>query len=154
MTTLTQIFDLIETFGTDHAQIRKVLFGDISDVDNTSPSNGIVLRYFPDPSNFIQRVLQMQIIIEFMDQALDDESNVKDIMNDTIWAALDFIAYMNRIGQGVTEGQQVYEFTVDKDNIQLIPFNDRYESNYWGWQMLIRFNMPFDLDKCQIPFTT
>jgi hypothetical protein len=152
VTTLNQIFELIETFGANHSQVRTVIFGDGADVNNSSPQNGMVLRYFPDPSSqFAARKTIYGIVVELMDQVLDEDSNMKDVVNDTHLVALDLIAYLNFYGNGQSDGPQTYEFTLEMDNIQLFPFFDQYESRYFGHSLMLRFNLPFDLDKCSIP---
>ena len=153
-TTLNKIFTLIEAFGVAHGQVQTTLFGDEWDVNNTKNQHGAVVRFFPDSASVLNSSMEYTLVVEIMDEVLDDDTNRKDVLSDTFEIAMDFISFMNYYGENIESDNQTNNFHVIKDSLQILPFFDRKESNYWGHQVTIRINMPHSLSACQIPGVT
>jgi len=138
--TLNQLIDQITLLGTNHAQIKTVKFGTISD----SLDNDVVypLMNF-DFTNCVLRdgdsLIGLQIF--FLDRILPEESNLNDVLSDQLLICQDIISLMkNQANDYLLQGDVQFNFIEDEtpDIIGGVVCNFNLE-------------LFFVSDRCQIP---
>ena len=166
MTTLNNVFTLLQKFGSDHSMIRTTLFGYDWDVDNKKVQHGIVMRYVNDNANVVDSSVSYEFIVEFLDVVRTNDAtqnnsnnnnekdkNARDVMDDTLRVCLDLLNYLEQSGQEQTIDGQDISLDLDKSSIQILAINDSKESDYWGHQVTFRVVVGYGFNYCEIPLS-
>lgn len=140
--TLNQIFNIIEGYANDHSSINTIVFGAQSDLDN-SDSNGIVLWYDVDTGNTDGTQLNYTFNLYFLDVLNPDNSNLKDVLSDTLQVALDICSKVYNYDGEV-------EFDLPK-KAQIQPVSHKYTSDYAGHSATFTINAPYEWNECFVP---
>lgn len=140
----TQYRDIVNAFKnflTQHRNVQKVIDSqnyDFQAQENEYPAVVIV----PGTSTTNIGAVQMQFSIFFCDVLLADKSNCRDVYNDMLETAKDFISY----------------FTGDPDtswgllpDCTLIPFEEHLDDFLAGWQLDCTIELPFHHGICDLP---
>lgn len=135
------IVNAFKNFLTQHRNVQKVIDSqnyDFQAQENEYPAVVIV----PGTSTTNIGAVQMQFSIFFCDVLLADKVNCRDIYNDMLETAKDFISY----------------FTGDPDtswgllpDCTLIPFEEKLDDFLSGWQLDCTVELPFRHGICDIP---
>jgi len=145
MAHLNQIFKLIEDYGNSHNQINKIIFGAASEIDNTDV-DGVLLWYDVTGGSVENSVFNYTFDLYFLDILNPDNSNTKDVLNDTHLIALDMasmlLAYTGDI-----------EFDLPQ-NLTIQPVEHKYTSDYAGHSVTFTIQVPTEWDNCQVPTRT
>lgn len=141
--TLNQIFKIIEDYANQHSSINTILFGADSDIDNTDV-NGILLWYdVGDGGNSEGTQLNYPFELFFLDVLNSDNSNLKDVLSDTLQTALDMVSMIYNYDGDI-------EFDLPK-RAQINPVKHRYTSDYAGHSVTFTINAPYEYNECYIP---
>lgn len=135
------IVNSFKSFLTQHRNVQKVIDSqnyDFQTQENEYPAVVIV----PGTSTTNIGAVQMQFSIFFCDVLLADKGNCRDVYNDMLETAKDFISY----------------FTGDPDtswgllpDCTLIPFEEHLDDSLAGWQLDCTVELPFRHGICDIP---
>lgn len=135
------IVSAFKSFLTQHRNVQKVIDSqnyDFQAQENEYPAVVIV----PGTSTTNIGTVQMQFSIFFCDVLLADKVNCRDVYNDMLETAKDFISY----------------FTGDPDtswgllpDCTLIPFEEHLDDSLAGWQLDCTVELPFSHGICDIP---
>ena len=145
MAHINQIFTIIEDYAAAHSQINTVIFGAASEIDN-SDVDGVLLWYDVTGGTVEETVYNYTFDLYFLDVLNPDNSNTKDVLNDTHLIALDMAASI-----------QGYSGTVEFDlpsNLTINPVEHKYTSDYAGHSLSFTIQVPTQWDTCQIPTRT
>ena len=143
--TLNQIFTIIETYANAHSSINTVLFGADSDIDNTDV-DGVLMWYDVSTANTDGTQLNYNFDLYFLDVLNPDNSNLKDVLSDTLQVGLDIVANIYNYDGTV-------EFDIPK-KAQIQPVSHKYTSDYAGHSFSFTINAPYEYNQCQIPVKT
>lgn len=148
---LNNIFSILQYFGENHSQINTVIFGADWDVNNEKDQDGVLFKYFVDPTNSMgTSEVYYGFVIDVMDQVLPDEVNRQDVLSDTERICRDLVAFV-RYYEGRGLNGQYSDFVLQKESISMYPFWNNMESNYWGHRLQFQLKIPFQYDECAIP---
>lgn len=140
--TLNQIFKIIEDYANDHSAINTIVFGADSDIDNSDVS-GVLLWYDVDTGNTEGTMINYGFEMYFLDVLNSDNSNLKDVLSDTLQVALDMSAMIYNYDGDV-------EFDLPK-RAQIQPVKHKYTSDYAGHSLSFTIQAPYEWNECQVP---
>jgi hypothetical protein len=79
-----------------------------------------------------------------MDRVSKDEGNEDEVLSDTKQICLDIIAQLDK--------STLYDFKLETESIELVPFTDKFEDEVAGWQFTLSLKSGWDKNRCAIPF--
>jgi hypothetical protein len=118
------------------------LFGAESDIDNTDV-NGILLWYDVDTGDTDGTQLNYSFELYFLDVLNPDNSNLKDVLSDTLQVATDICAKIYNYDGDI-------EFDMPK-KARLNPVSHKYTSDYAGHSATFTINAPYEWNECFVP---
>lgn len=140
--TLNQIFRIIENFAISHSGIKTIVFGAKWNIDN-GDSDGILLWYDVQSGTIDGTQLNYTFELYFLDVLNSDDSNLKDVLSDTLQAAQDMAAMLYNYDDEV-------EFDVPK-RATVQPVQHKFTSDYAGHSLTITIESPLEWNSCWIP---
>jgi hypothetical protein len=145
MAHINQIFNIIEDYAATHNQINTTIFGAASEIDN-SDVDGVLLWYDVSGGTVDNTMFNYTFDLYFLDILNPDNSNLKDVLNDTHLIALDMAALIDG-----------YSGTIEFDlpqNLTINPVEHKYTSDYAGHSLTFTIQAPTQWDTCQVPTRT
>lgn len=86
--------------------------------------------------------LNLNFDLYFVDRMTEDNGNAKDVYNDELSIALDFVAYFsNRNGK----------WNISTESVTLEPFEQKFDDLVGGWRLSCSVLLPFRKNVCDIP---
>lgn len=139
--TLNQIVKAIETLGNNHEQINTTFFGDtmlaISEGEVVYPAFIFNLT----GANILQKQIQYNFSLYFMDRELNDLSNETEVLSDMTLVCEDIIAELR---------SPTAEFTMG-DNATITYFAENDPDFLAGLRVDVTLTLPSINNRCQIP---
>jgi len=145
MAHINQIFKIIEDYAATHNQINTIVFGAASEIDNNDV-DGVLLWYDVQGGSVDNTVFNYTFELFFLDILNPDNSNTKDVLNDTHLIALDMAALIQSYS-GTTEFDLPSTLTIN-------PVEHKYTSDYAGHSLSFTIQVPTEWDYCQVPTRT
>ena len=147
MFTHNQITNSFQTFSQNHKQIHSFGTGQMNEVNEGSsndPVNYPQMWSFLTGASTIQNVLNYSYDILFYDLVQPDDSNIDEILSDTILMANDFLSYLN-----APENYENWFFDIGQS---IEPFTDRFRDDVAGVKVSITLKTQGTQDNyCQAP---
>lgn len=138
-----QIIEDLEEISNHHEQVNSFGFGDLFQLTNdiiTNKSPEYPRVYvLPEDTVFDQNQLTYNFQIIVADQLLQDYSNQRDVLNDTLEIIKDIFTQLY-----LSEYESEWNATVS-------PFLENYEDILAGWTLNIQLTQPFDYNRCELP---
>lgn len=137
------IINSFKAFLSQHRNVQQVVDSqnyDFQAKENTYPAVVIV----PGISNTTSATINLQFSIFFCDVLIADKSNCRDVYNDTLETAKDFIAYFTG------DPDESWGLTED---CTLTPFEEQLDDFVAGWQLDCTVEIPFSHGICDIPLS-
>lgn len=155
MLTYSNINDILETFASQHAQIRNSHEGSPFDIDEIQNVNGAYMVYEIGPiTGGGEQGADWRITVFFMSQVgqTNQPSNEREVKNEAILQAMDLLSYWNKYAQGAyVSADQNQDIEFDKDTWSIDPFKERFNSLYAGAMLTFDIRGTFDYNRCAIP---
>ena len=145
MYTLNQIVKVLNDIADDHYQINSFGYGRISSLPEKEDKDYPVMWCDTKPSQITDKQVGLRFEIAVFDLLTKSESNLQDVLSDTLLIALDVMAQL-------TSATYVDNFIINKTG-SLQDFVARFGDDVAGWIIDITFNIPFLYDKCALPST-
>lgn len=123
------------------AQFVDLQEADFQSVENKYPS----VICTPIPSTFGAGQLTLQFAVIFADILIADNSNARDVYNDTLETAKDFVAYF-------TNNPEL-DWTL-ADDLPIEPFFEKFDDTLAGWILTASVTLPYSHGVCDIPMKT
>lgn len=140
--TLNQLFRIIENYAAGHSNINTIVFGAKWNIDNND-SHGILLWYDVQAGSFDGTQLNYAFELFFLDVLNPDNSNLKDVLSDTLQVAQDMAAMLYNYDCDV-------EFNLPKTaTIQAV--EHKLTSDYAGHSLAFTIQAPYEWNDCQVP---
>ena len=141
--THNQFIKLFTDIATNHRDINSFGNGDLWEymANEEITRDPVVLWIVLNDDSIVGGVESIKYTFVVMDMVNKDNSNLDEVLSDTLRISKDIIAILR---------QPYYEdyFEIDK-NFQLHDFNEKFDSEFAGWQFDIAFKQPFIYDQCQ-----
>lgn len=96
----------------------------------------------PTQSNVSSTQLNLSFDIYFVDRLIEGNFNAKDVYNDELSIALDFISYFSNRNMN---------WNLQQDNLLLEPFEQKFDDLVGGWRLSFTVQLPFRKNVCEIP---
>lgn len=141
--TLKQIITDLEDFQKDHDQLKYFGFGDLWQMSTSDISYGL-MWVTPAISNNDGRQMNVILQIGILDRLLEDNSNLRDVLSDTLLIANDVIAWFQ-------DDEEQYGYVANETGISLEPFVQKFDDNVAGWFFELEFQVPNKLNTCEVP---
>ena len=87
----------------------------------------------------------MQFAVIFADILIADNSNARDVYNDTLETAKDFVAYFTN--------NPDLDWTL-ADDLPIEPFFEKFDDTLAGWILTASVTLPYSHGVCDIPMKT
>lgn len=139
--TYTEILSEIRDFFERHQLVNSFIDGqpyDFAAKDNIYSAVVLV----PTISTVQGTMLSLAFDLYFVDRIVEDGSNTKDVYNDELQIALDFISYFS---------ERNTKWNLEAENISLQPFEQKFDDILAGWQLSVSVLVPFHKNICDIP---
>lgn len=139
--TYTDILREIRSFFERHLLVNSFVDGQIYDFQaKENVYSAVVL--VPTPSTIENTQLNLAFDLYFVDRIVEDGSNTRDVYNDELQIAQDFVSYFsNRNGK----------WNLAPDNITIEPFEQKFDDIVAGWRLSVSVLLPFFKNVCEIP---
>ena len=145
MVTHNTILSNLRTIATAHAQINAFGCGDIWEIATSGTTDYALMWVVPVNSRVQKTSVFHDYEFYIMDRVSKDEGNEDEVLSDTKQICLDVIAQLDK--------STLYDFKLETESIELVPFTDKFEDEVAGWQFTLSFKVGFDKNRCAIPFT-
>lgn len=87
--------------------------------------------------------LNLNFDLYFIDRLIENNGNAKDVYNDELSIALDFIAYFSN---------RTNKWNINSDSVSLEPFEQKFSDDLTGgWRLSCSVSIPFRKNVCDIP---
>lgn len=139
--TYTDILRDIRQFFTRHQLVNSFVDGQMYDFQAKENIYSAVVLV-PTVSQVQNSQMSLSLDLYFVDRLTEDGSNTRDVYNDELQVAQDFIAYFsNRNGK----------WNLQPDNITIEPFEEKFDDILAGWRLSVSVLLPFYRNVCEIP---
>lgn len=139
--TFTDIQNEIREFFDRHLMVNSFIASQTYDFQAKDNIYSAVV-FVPTISTIQGRQLNLGFDIYFVDRITEDGSNTRDVYNDELQIANDFITYFsNRNGK----------WNLQPDSITLEPFEQKFDDILAGWRLSVSVQLPFYKNVCDIP---
>lgn len=143
--TLNNLVTYIETFATNHKQIKSFFFGDIWEYVGEKNDLFTVFTCTLLGSNLSKGVEGTTFQFGVFDYVAKDKDNEVEVLSDTKRIAKDFISYLN---SPIFEDLKI-DITAD-----LTDYSEKFNHQLSGWFFNVTIKQPFETDLCSIPMTS
>jgi len=141
--TYNNVITALETFAANHKQLNSVLHGDLWQM-STSDIVYPHMQLTPSISNINGREMELNIQIGILDILQEDNSNLKDVLSDTL-------QIMNDVITEFFDNEAEYGFVASESGVSLEPFVQAFDDNVGGFFAEVKFIIENRLNKCEIP---
>ena len=147
MFTHNQILISFRTFSENHKQIHSFGSGDMVEVNENSTTEPVSypqMWVFLSAAATSKNTLTYKYDVLFYDLVQPDESNIDEVLSDTVLMANDFLSFLNS-----PDNYESWFFDIGQD---IEPFRDRFRDDVTGVKLsiIIRTDGTQD-DYCQAP---
>lgn len=97
----------------------------------------------PTLSSVVNTSLELNLDLYIADKINEDGSNSKDVYDDTLSIAKDFVAYFSNRNK---------KWNFRSDSISIEPFEEKFDDVLGGWKLSVVVVLPFRKNACEIPF--
>lgn len=137
------VLGAFKDFFNRHLQVNQVVDAqtwDFQAVENKYPAVILV----PTLSNIYQGELQLNFEIYFVDILLADNSNGRDVYNDTLEIVKDFVSYFTN--------NPMFRWSLTED-CTVEPLWERFDDICAGWVLSCNVRVPYGKGTCEIPLS-
>lgn len=150
-----QILTYWSSIAYHHEQINSFGFGDIDQctMDITTKQSPKYVRMYlvPEQVTLNEYHIHYNFSVIIMDKVEDDQSNLEEVMSDTLEIAKDVWTVFY---QSYTESQGDFADIIQGDwDPDVHPFTERFDDILAGWTLHISMSAPFNYDTCVVPDT-
>lgn len=96
----------------------------------------------PTPSNIENTQLTLNLDLYFVDRLVEGNFNAKDVYNDELQIALDFVSYFSNRNSN---------WNLEETGITIEPFEQQFDDLVGGWRLSCSVKLPFRKNVCDIP---
>ena len=148
-----QILTDLSSIAYHHPQIASFGFGDLNQctMDVTTKEAPRYARCYvvPGEVGLGENQLTYKFSIIVMDKVSVDQSNLQDVLSDTLETTKDIWTIFY---QSYTPEQGDFSFTIVGDeNPNIVPFTERFDDVLAGWTLNITLSHAFDYNQCVVP---
>lgn len=141
--TYTDVLQEIRYFFESHLLVNSFIDGQLYDFQSKENIYSAVVLV-PTNSTIANTQLNLSFDLYFVDRITEDGSNTKNVYNDELQIAQDFITYFsNRNGK----------WNLQPDSITLEPFEQKFDDIVAGWRLSVSVLIPFRKNVCDIPLS-
>lgn len=140
--TLNQLFRIIENYASGHSNINTIVFGAKWNIDNKD-ADGVMLWYDVQAGVIDRTMLSYGFELYFLDVLNPDDSNLKDVLSDTLQVAQDMAAMLYNY-------DCEEEFDLPK-RATIQPVQYKFTSDYAGHSLTFTIEAPYEWNDCQVP---
>lgn len=146
MVTLNQVITNLSNIASAHYQLKSFGNGSIQEFATSGTTNYPAMWVDYEPSQVQGRSYLHVLRIYVCDRLIKGKKNELDVFSDTQQICLDILAQVQ---------SNIYGWKLVSDSIALSPFSEpRFDDEDAGYYFDLTLKVPFDYDRCQIPFTT
>ena len=139
----TDILNEIRQFFDRHQLVNSFVDGQLYDFQAKENIYSAVVLV-PTISTIQNSQLNLSFDLYFVDRIVEDGTNTKDVYNDELQIAQDFVTYFtNRNGK----------WNLETDNISIEPFEQKFDDILGGWRLSVSVLLPFYRNVCEIPLS-
>lgn len=139
--TYTDILAEIREFFAQHQLVNSFIDGQLYDFQaKENVYSSVVL--VPTTSQVQNTQLNLAFDLYFVDRINEDGSNTRDVYNDELQVAQDFISYFSNRRD---------TWNLDPENINIEPFEQKFADILAGWRLSVSVLLPFYKNVCDIP---
>lgn len=139
--TYTDVLEEIRDFFDRHQLVNSYVDGQLYDFQAKENIYSAVVLV-PTTSNIMNTQLNLSFDLYFVDRIVEDGTNTKDVYNDELQIALDFISYFSNRNA---------KWNLQPDSISLEPFEQKFDDIVAGWRLSVSVALPFFKNVCEIP---
>ena len=141
--TYTDVLEEIRDFFDRHQLVNSYVDGQLYDFQAKENIYSAVVLV-PTTSNIMNTQLNLSFDLYFVDRIVEDGTNTKDVYNDELQIALDFISYFSNRNA---------KWNLQPDSISLEPFEQKFDDIVAGWRLSVSVLIPFRKNVCEIPLS-
>ncbi len=143
--TLNQILSQLNQIADNHQLINTFGFGDIWEI---ATSGDIMYPMMWATMENVQistsaKTETYNFSLYFMDVVKNGEINETEVLSDQLSIAKDVLAQLKHPN---------YDWSFDANNSSLEDFTERFTDSVAGWKMTISLVLPFDSNRCVMPY--
>lgn len=142
---LKYINSVFEKYAEDSPEIQMYKTSKKEDLEKSDNlSYPLMLSSYEGDTEFKRGEVIISVSMLFLDRLLSDESNIVEVLSDTMLMAYDFQAklYAN---------ENLYKFLLQQDSIFVTPVVASYDDNVAGYEMNIKVKLRAFRNEFQIP---
>jgi hypothetical protein len=143
--TLNQIIAKLQTFATNHYQIKSFGVGDIAELEADGKKNAVLMWCFISSGGIDLDAKQTTTTIKIfiLDLIHADNSNINEVLSDTQLIFADLFSWLD-----IESNSD--DFIIQKQ-INLEIGVEEFDNTWCGWSGDFVFRVPFTNNNCQIP---
>lgn len=146
MVTLNQVIKNLSNIASAHYQVKSFGNGSVQEFATSGVTNYPAMWVDYEPSQVQGRSYLHVLRIYVADRLIKGKKNEQDVLSDVQQICLDIIAQ--------AQNSKLYGWTLVSDSVTLFPFSEpRFDDEDAGYYFDLTLKVPFDYDRCQIPFT-
>lgn len=139
--TYTDILNEIRDFFSRHQLVNSFVDGQMYDFQAKENIYSAVVLV-PTNSTIQNTQLNLSFDLYFVDRITEDGSNTRNVYNDELTIAQDFISYFSNRSN---------RWNLSPDNITIEPFEQKFDDILAGWRLSVSVLLPFFKNVCEIP---
>ena len=139
--TYTDILKEIRVFFNRHQLVNSFVDGQMYDFQAKENIYSAVVLV-PTASTIQSTQLNLSFDLYFVDRITEDGSNTRDVYNDELTVAQDFISYFSN---------RPNKWNLSPENISIEPFEQKFDDILAGWRLSVSVLLPFFKNVCEIP---
>ena len=141
--TFKNIIEDIQTFCGEHLQINDFGWGQISNI-STKEHDFVMVFLQPVKTSVEGRLVTMGFDMYVFDLVKQDKNNLIDVLNDTLLIGNDIVARF-------WDDEELYEWTLNENNVEAEPFDAKWDDFCSGWIFSIEIEIENRLNLCSVP---
>jgi hypothetical protein len=146
MITLNQVIKNLNNIANSHYQISSFGNGSVAEFATSGITNYPAMWVDYQPAQVQGRSYTHVVTVYIADRLIKGKKNELEVLSDVQQICLDIIAQCQ---------STIYGWSLVSDNVTLNPFYEpRFDDEDAGYYFDLTFKIPFDYNRCQIPFTT
>lgn len=139
--TYTDILNEIRDFFSRHQLVNSFVDGQMYDFQAKENIYSAVVLV-PTISNIQNTQLNLSFDLYFVDRITEDGGNTRNVYNDELTIAQDFISYFSNRSN---------KWNLSPENISIEPFEQKFDDILAGWRLSVSVLLPFFKNVCEIP---
>lgn len=135
------IINEMDEFFNRHQLVNSFISGQLYDFQAKENIYSAVVLV-PTISTIQNSQLNLSFDLYFVDRIVEDGTNTKDVYNDELQIAQDFVSYFSN---------RPNKWNLQPDNINIEPFEQKFDDILGGWRLSVSVLLPFYRNVCEIP---